>query len=160
MTFRNSFYAGALAAAFVGLWLARLWQSEKQVRLHSEHLLQQIEERDWSAADGFFSVDYRDDWGHDRAQVRDRLRQILRCFTSLTMTEPAPQASATSSQGWWSAKLHLEGQGCEYAPEIMNRVNGLREPFVLHWRQESWRPWDWKLVRVSNPALELSGRER
>ncbi|CAN5394542.1 hypothetical protein BH20VER3_BH20VER3_16380 [soil metagenome] len=160
MTFRNSFYAGALAAAFVGLWLAQLWQAEKQVRLHSEHFLRQIEERNWSATDDFMSADYRDDWGHDRASVRSRLRLILRCFTSLTITAAEPQVSASSPAGWWSAKVRLEGKGCEYASEITSRVNGLTEPFVLHWRHESWRPWDWKLVRVSNPALELSGREK
>ncbi len=39
---------------------------------------------------------------------------------------------------------------------IKQRVNHLPEPFVLEWRRISARPWDWKLVRVSNPALELN----
>ena len=46
-------------------------------------------------------------------------------------------------------------KGGDYAPEVIERVNRLTKPFELHWRHESWRPWDWKLVQVSNPALEL-----
>ncbi len=155
-TFKNSFYAGALLAAIIALWLAQLWQPEKQVRLHSEHLLRQIEERDASAASDFIAADYRDDWGHDRAAVTNRLRLVLRCFTSLTIKAARPQVTAASPAGWWSAMIQMEGKGCEFAPEIVTRVNRLQEPFVLHWRQDSWRPWDWKLVRVSNPRLELS----
>jgi hypothetical protein len=28
-------------------------------------------------------------------------------------------------------------------------------PFELRWRHESWKPWDWKLVEVHNPELEV-----
>jgi hypothetical protein len=156
-TFRTSFYAGVLIAVIVGLWLTQLWQAEKQVRLHSEHFIRQIEKRNWSAAGNFVATDYHDDWGHGREAMLNRLRIVLRFFSSLTINAANPQVSANSPAGWWSAKVQMEGSGTEFAPEIMSRVNSLTEPFVLHWRHESWRPWDWKLVRVSNPSLELSG---
>ena len=156
-TFRNSFYAGAILAVLLGLWLAQLWQAEKQVRLHNEHFLAQIGQRDWSGAGDFISEHYQDDWGHDRKTVLNRLRLVLRAFSSLTITANHPQVSVAAPAGWWSAKVQMAGQGSEFAPEIVARVNGLTEPFALHWKRESWRPWDWKLVRVSNPSLELSG---
>jgi len=156
-TFKISFYAGALTAAMVGLWLAQLWQAEKQVRLHSENFIRQIEKRNWSAAGDFIAPDYHDDWGHDRKAILNRLHLVLRFFSSLTINAANPQVSADSPAGWWSAKVQIAGSGSEFAPEIVNRVNSLTEPFVLHWHQESWRPWDWKLVRVSNPSLELAG---
>ena len=28
-------------------------------------------------------------------------------------------------------------------------------PFELEWRRQSAKPWDWKLVRVSNASLEI-----
>ncbi|MEO8439334.1 MAG: nuclear transport factor 2 family protein [Spartobacteria bacterium] len=155
-SFKISFYAGALLALIVGFWLVQLWQAEKQVRLHSEHFISQIEQRDWSDAMEFLATDYHDDWGHDRAAIRERLRMVLRCFTSLTITAQQPQVSANAPAGWWSAKVQIEGNGNPFAPEIVQRVNSLAEPFVLHWRRVSWRPWDWKLVRVSNPSLEIS----
>ncbi len=67
-TFRISFYAGGLFAVMIGLWLAQLWQAEKQVRLHSEHFVQQLEKRNWSAAGEFIANDYHDDWDHDRGR--------------------------------------------------------------------------------------------
>jgi hypothetical protein len=158
-TFRISFYTGALIAGMMGLWLAQLWRAEKQVRLHSEHFVRQIEKRDWSAAGEFIAHDYHDDWNHDRRAVLNRLRVVLGFFSSLTIKQANPQVSVKSATGWWSAKVRLQGSGTDFAPEIMSRVNRLTEPFVLHWRHESWCPWDWKLVRVSNPALEISDRD-
>ena len=156
-TFKISFYVAALIAAIVGLWLAQLWQAENQVRLHSENFIRQIEKRNWSAAGDFLATDYHDDWGHDRKAILNRLHLVLRFFSSLTINAANPQVSADSPAGWWSAKVQIAGRGTEFAPEIVSRVNSLTEPFVLHWSHQSWRPWDWKLVRVSNPSLELSG---
>ena len=147
-----------LSAAIVGLWLAQLWQADEQVRLHSEHFLAQIAERDWSGAGRFIAEDYHDDWGHDRKEILNRLHLVLRFFTALTIDPGSPQVSANAPVGWWSAKVRIEGQGSEFAPEIVDRVNSLTEPFVLHWRRQSWRPWDWKLARVSNPGLEIPER--
>lgn len=154
--FKINFYVGALIAALISLWLGQLWQAERQVRLHTEHFLRQIEKRNSSAAADFLAPDYHDDWGHDRKEIVDRLRIVLGFFSSLTIDTGVPQVSADTPAGWWSAKVRLEGSGSEYAPEIVQRVNQLSEPFVLHWRRQSWRPWDWKLVRVSNPSLDLS----
>lgn len=156
-TFKTSFYIGAVGAALFGLWLTQLWGAENQVRLHNEHFLAQIEQRDWAGAGDFISAEYQDDWGHDRTTVLQRLRLVLRAFTSLTIEAANPQVSADPPAGWWSAKVRISGGGSEFAPEIVARVNGLTDPFALHWRRESRYPWDWKLVRVSNPSLEISG---
>ena len=155
-TFKNSFIAGAIAALVLGLWLAQLWRPENQVRLHSGHFLRQIEKRNADAAGDFFALDYHDDWGHDRALILNRLRLVLRLFSSLTITATAPQVTFDSSSATWSASIRLEGADGEFAPEIIGRVNRLTKPFAVHWRHESWRPWDWTLVQVSNPELELT----
>jgi hypothetical protein len=143
-------------ALVLGLWLARLWRSENQVRLHSEHFLRQIEKRNAAAASDFVALDYHDDWGQDRALLLNRLRLVLQLFSSLTITVTAPQVDFHSSAATWSAPIQLAGTGGEFAPQIIDRVNRLTKPFELRWRHESWRPWDWKLVEGSNPALELN----
>ena len=125
--------------------------------MHSEHFLRQIEKRNAGAAGDFLAPDYHDDWGHDRALLLNRLRLVLRSFSSLPITASAPQVTLHSSHATWSSTIQLAGAGGEFAPEIIERVNSLTKSFQLDWRQESWRPWDWKLVRVSNPALELGG---
>ena len=53
-TFRYSFYAGLILALIIGVCLTRLWGAENQVRLHTEHFLSQIEERDWAGAGEFW----------------------------------------------------------------------------------------------------------
>jgi hypothetical protein len=153
--FRTSFVAGTLLAIGLGLGLARLWSAENQVRLHSEHLLARIEKRDWSAVAEMVAPNYRDDWGDDRGLLVSRLRATLRVFPSLTITTSSPRLEVGSSSGKWSARIEIAGNGPEFAPEIIARVNSLTTPFELHWQKQSWHPWDWKLVAVRNPSLEL-----
>src|SRR5450432_1502393 len=96
-TFRNGFYGGALAAFIIGLWLVRLWQPENQLRLHSEHLIHQIEQRDWSAVENLVAPDYRD----DRAALLTRMRLVLRAVSSLTITATDPQTRLKLPEGTW-----------------------------------------------------------
>jgi hypothetical protein len=156
-TFKNGFYGGVLVAFFFGLWLARLWQPGNQVQLHSQHFVRQIEQRDWSAAESFVAPEYQDDWGNDRALLLARLRLTFRSFSSLTIAATDPQTRVELPEGSWSARIRITGNGGDVVPEIISRVNSLTSPFDLHWRRESRWPSDWKLVRVSNPSLEISG---
>jgi hypothetical protein len=38
---------------------------------------------------------------------------------------------------------------------MVERINSLSTPFDLRWRHVSGKPWDWKLIAVSNSQLEL-----
>ena len=156
-TFRNGFYAGLIVALFLALWLAQLWSAERQVHLHSQHLLRQVENRNWTEAGEFVAADYHDEWGDDRALLLRRLRLALRFFSSLTIRAAAPLVQLEPPFGVWRARVELAGKdaGAEATPEIIRRVNGLTTPFELRWRQGSWKPWDWKLVEVRNPGLEV-----
>jgi hypothetical protein len=158
-TFRNSFLAGLLIAFIGGIWLSQLWGAENQVRLHSEHLLQKVERRSWSAVDGFLAPNYHDDWGDDRAALLTRLRLVGRLFFDLTITISEERTEVSGADGRWSARLHLDGRG-EAAAEIKSRVNSLTSPFVFHWRRASWKPWDWKLLKVANDSLEIPDEGR
>ena len=153
-TFRNSFYAGLLVAFIIGLWLVRLWGAENQVRLHSEHFLQRMEKRNAAAAGGFLAPDYHDAWGDDRARLLLRLQIVVRLFSSLTITASEAQTQLNPLAASWRARIHLDGRG-EAAAEITSRVNSLTTPFVLKWQHESWKPWDWKLISVTNDSLEI-----
>lgn len=153
-SFRNGFYAGLLAALILGLWLVRLWSAENQVRLQSEHLVRQVEKRNWRAVENFVAADYRDDWGDDRARLMTRLRMVGRFFFDLKITASEARLRVAAPEGSWQARIQMEARG-EAAAEVTSRVNSLTTPFVLHWRRESWKPWDWKLVRVTNESLEI-----
>lgn len=81
----------------------------------------------------------------------------MRLFSSPTITVTNPQTRLAPPEAMWSAKIQIARRGDELAPEIIARVNSLTKPFELRWRRESRWPWDWKLVRVANPSLEISG---
>ncbi len=157
-TFRNGFWAGLLVAFVIGIWLVQLWGAENQVRLHSEHLVHQVERRNWSAVGNFIAADYHDDWGDDRARLLTRLRLVGRFFFDLTITISEARAQVNVPNGIWKARIQMAGRG-EAAAEVTSRVNSLTTPFVLSWRRESWKPWDWKLVRMANESLEIPGGE-
>lgn len=154
-TFRYSFYGGLILAVIVGVWLVRLWEAENQVRLHTEHLLGQIEERDWAGAGDFLAVSYHDDWGDDRQRMINRLRLGVRFFSNLTITPTGTQIHLQEETATWSARIQLAGSGSEMAPEAVEEINRLTTPFELRWKKQSWKPWDWKLVQVRNSELQL-----
>jgi hypothetical protein len=156
MHFRNGFYAGLLLTLIVGLYLVRLWQPERQVQLHSVHLLSQIEQNDWSAVNEFIAPDYHDRWGNDPALLLERLRRVFRALSKARLEVAAPSVRTAEGQGYWTAKITITGGG-EFAGQIQGRVNSLEAPFELEWRRGATWPWDWKLVSVRNPELEVSG---
>jgi hypothetical protein len=154
-TFRNGLYAGLLLAVIVGIFLARLWQPERQVQLHSAHLLTQIEKKNWNGVAAFIGEGYQDRWGHDRAVLLERLRLVFRFAGNPQIAVKNVGVRVESGKGLWTARITIKAAG-EFAPVIEERVSSLPAPFELEWRRGSNKPWDWKLVRVDNAALEIS----
>ncbi len=104
-SFRNWFSAGLLLAVLTAVYLSRLWQGEKQVRLHNEHFLHAIEQKAWAKAGAFIDEQYQDQWGQNRAVVRARLREVLPY-----MRNPANPFGGTGDRGegerWNLARPH------------------------------------------------------
>jgi RecB family endonuclease NucS len=144
-------------ALILGIYLFQLWQPDRQVHLHSVHLAEALEEKDWQEVASFFAENYQDQWGHDRAIVLTKLQQVLHYAGNLRIDAQQTIASADGEEGKWIARIRIEADDNEVAAFIKAHVNALEEPFELQWRRQSWKPWDWKLVRVSNSALELPG---
>jgi hypothetical protein len=159
INFRNGFYAGLLIAVIVGIYLVRLWQAERQVHLHSAHLLVQIENKSWKEAGEFIGNDYQDQWGNDRALLLERLREVFRALPNARIEAAGPIVRTDNDRGHWIAKITIKGTG-DYGDLIEARVNSLATPFELEWQRGATWPWDWKLVSVRNPALEISGYGR
>ena len=157
--FRNGFYAGLLGAIILWLYLFQLWQPEKQIRLHTMQLISTIEENDWSHVVLFIDPAYADEWGNDRNLLIARLRQVLPYARNLQVKTRRAWVQVAKAEGTWTAWITIEADRNEISEMIKERVNRLDEPFELTWRRGSRKPWDWKLVRVNNPALQLSPGE-
>jgi hypothetical protein len=157
MSFRTGFYAGMIVALIWGLYLARLWQGQRQVELHSVRLLAAVEKHDWKTVGEFVGGDYRDQWGNDRALLLERLREVFRALPNSRIESKVVSVQASDGRGSWTAGITVKSTG-EFADFIQNRVNSLESPFDFEWKRGATWPWDWKLIAVRNPALELSNR--
>jgi hypothetical protein len=154
-SFRSGFYSGLIAAIFLGLFLIWLWQPERQIRHHTKNFLRAIEHKSWTAAADFIDSDYHDQWGDDRARVLERMREGFRYVRGVRINASNPTLRIENRRAIWSGKIMIDGDRSEMMGLLEERVNSLATPFELEWRQVSAKPWDWKLVRVSNSALEI-----
>ncbi|MFN2475224.1 MAG: hypothetical protein ABR526_02645 [Chthoniobacterales bacterium] len=152
---RSGFYAGVVVAIGLGVYLAQLWQSDRQLELHSAHLLHAIEQKDWRTIGEFIDPVYHDQWQHDRAMLLARIRAVLQYTRDLHLQAREPLVVATAEGQEWRARIVVSGDDNDVTALIKARINPLAEPFRLRWRQQSWKPWDWKLVGASNDSLEL-----
>jgi hypothetical protein len=144
-----------LLALALGIYLLQLWQPEHQVQLHSDHLLRALERKDWPGIASFVGSAFQDQWGDDRTLVQARLREVLSYTRRLKLETHDAVAFASADSGEWHARVTADGEENEVMAVIKQHINTLPEPFRLQWRRQSWKPWDWKLMRVTNPALEF-----
>jgi hypothetical protein len=151
---RNGFIAGLLLALIIGIYLFRLWQPERQVELHSLHLLQALERKGWSDVAAFVDPTYKDRWGHDHDLLLARLRFVLPYAQNLHLDLIGARARVADGKAEWSARITVQADPNDIADMIKARVNTLDEPFLLQW-QRVGKPWEWRLVRIDNSALEV-----
>ncbi len=104
---------------------------------------------------GLLADDYRDRWGYDKAIVLRNTREVFEPFVLLTI-EQRESALALQADGWSvQEKIVIKGLGGALAIYARERVNALREPFLMSWRKRGWKPWDWELVSVDHGELQL-----
>jgi hypothetical protein len=144
--------AALIAAAF---FCFSLWQPERQLRLHQAHLLRAVEKRDWERFAAFFADDYSDRWGHDKANVIERTREVFRQFLFVKVRHRVVTIDRTGDGARIGAQIAIEGSGGPVAQYAQERVAALSEPFVFRWVKRSSKPWDWQLREVDQPEIEI-----
>ena len=146
---------GVVVALVSGLYCVWLWDAERQVLRHTENLFQRIDDRNWSAVEQMIASDYADEWGEDRALVLERMRLVLGQSGQFQISAVDVDCKIDNGIGRWRGRILIESDDSEFISEVKQRVNSLTAPFQLEWRRASSKPWDWKLVRVNNPELEI-----
>ena len=142
-------------AVLIGLRCAWLWQPERQVRLHQEHLLQAVQDRDWWKFDGFFDDGFRTPTGRDKAWALQQSREVLGQFNTLEIRASDTTITMEGGTARVRALIRIEGTGSELAETAKSEVNGSDEPFEFVWKRISWLPWEWRLTGVEHPLLHL-----
>jgi hypothetical protein len=155
ISFRGGLYGGLALAVCIGLYLIWLWRPEHQVRLHTENFFHAIEQRDWDGVAGFIGDDYQDQWGDDRPRVLERMREGFRWVRGARIIAPDPAVQVEPRRAIWTGKITLYSSDDGVMEGLDERLNKLPTPFELEWHRLSGKPWDWKLVRVSNSAFQI-----
>ena len=146
--------AFALLGTIVCHWL---WNADRQIRVHNAKLLKAVGDRNFDRVSQLLAPDYSDPWNESGDVAVERLREVIRQYFSVTLREEVMRVELKDRIGIVTARVRLDGRGTAFAESVTRRVNGLAEPFVFHWRKESWQPWDWRLVHVQNPDLSWNG---
>jgi hypothetical protein len=139
----------------LAVFLVVLWSPERQIRLHQEHLLAAVSDKNWARVASFIAEDYSDRWGHDKAFVTQASREVFAQFFALELTMSQPVLSRHDGNGEVSGRLIAKGSGGPFAQMAIDKLQELREPFTFRWQKRSWKPWDWTLMRVDHPTLEV-----
>jgi hypothetical protein len=71
------------------------------------------------------------------------------------ITAPDTAVRVETPRAIWIGKINVYSSDDGVMQSLDERVNRLPAPFELEWRHVSGKPWDWKLVRVSNPAFQI-----
>ena len=155
ITLRGAFIGGLAVALCTGLYLLWLWRPEHQVRLHTEHFFHAIDGRNWETVADFVADDYQDQWGDDRARLLELMRKGFRWVHGSSITAPSPLVQIETSRAVWIGRIIVYSSNDGVMQLLDERVNTLPTPFELKWHRVSRKPWDWKLVRVSNPTFQI-----
>jgi hypothetical protein len=154
--FRIGLAIGLAATLAIALYCVWLWDAERQVARHTENLFHKIEQKKWSAVADFVADDYVDQWKQDRALVLERMRLVLGYAHHFQINATDVDCKIDNNGlGVWRGKITIDSDDAELMTVVKQHLDSLTEPFELRWRHLSGKPWDWKLVRVSNSELEI-----
>ena len=152
---REGFYGGVSVALVAALFLVWLWRPEHQVKLHTSNLLHALSHKNWPRFSAMIGDDYRDQWDNNRASVVERTREVFRYLNGVTFRTVAPNVRLEDRDAYWRANISIDGNDSEVMAVVQERINTLNSPFELEWHRMSWKPWDWRLVRVRNEQLTI-----
>ena len=147
--------AAGIVAVAIAVFLGLLWQPARQVRLHQEHLLRAVGKRDWNAVGRFIAAEYHDRWGHDKENVIARSAEVFGQFLFCDIQSEERALAVSDGTATLAARITLGGTGGPIGEYAKQRVNTLTEPFTFKWTRWSWKPWDWALMEVDQPQLEI-----
>lgn len=155
ISLRSGFIGIVTLALGSALYLIWLWAPEHQVLLHTKNFFHAIDHRNWEAVADFIGNDYEDQWGDDRARVLERMREGFRWIRGSRIAASNPTVRVEARRAIWAGKITVSSSDDGVMEMLDERVNKLPAPFEFEWHRVSGKPWDWKLVRVSNSAFEI-----
>ncbi|HUF62692.1 MAG TPA: hypothetical protein VMN36_11505 [Verrucomicrobiales bacterium] len=154
---RHRLIALAVLVIFLPLWLFFVrWTPSAEVKRHQKAFFRAIESADWDDLNALLDPSYRDDWDLNGDQFVRLVEEGRAQFLYLDIEAQNPAIDAKSAPAEYRAVLRITGSGHALTQQAQKRFNRLQSPFVFSWRKSGPKPWDWQLVSISNPGVNLS----
>lgn len=152
-------YVIPAAFALLVVWLAwpYLQSDGRQAEKIHQRLIKQGAKRNWVEAEKFLAEDYTDQWELDRTEAMQLASELLQGFLYLNIEWETTEVTVNDGIAKVRGIAKMNGSGGGLSTTIINKVNGLQEPWVFTWRKQSRKPDSWKLTSVSNDGLKNIG---
>lgn len=145
-----------LVVAIAVVWTAFEVMPGRRLAAAQEQLIQAASARNWDKVKELMAEDYRDGWGYDRDQAVKAGSDVLMNFLTLEITEEDASVERRGREATISTRLRLRGRGNALGETIMEHANSFEGHFQFAWSRKSWKPWDWKLVSISQPEIDTT----
>lgn len=142
--------------AVVAVWLVSTLTPGRSLARCQERLLQAGGDRNWDRVRDLMDADYRDAWGQNREEAVSRASQVLQNFLALDIMSEDTSIERDGPEAVVSARIRLRGKGNALGEAVLEGTNALSSHFQFAWRRKSWKPWDWKLVSLSQPEIDTT----
>ncbi len=136
------------------------WQPQQQVEAHTNQLLDAMADRNWGEVSQLIADHYSDDWGFTKETGLDYSQQLFQQFTRLSFEPRTIEVTLSNNQQIGEARTKFQVDGTSRSPIAtiaQTQLNALAEPFTFTWEQQSWKPFDWQLIKLDHPSLDLEG---
>jgi hypothetical protein len=145
---------GAVLLAAIVIWTGLEMMPSRRLAKCQERFLKAAGDRNWKKVKEFMDDDFRSAWGQNRDEAVEYASGVLGNFLVLEILSEDTTVEREGPDATISARLRLRGKGNAIGESIMSHANSLESHFQFAWRQKSWKPWDWKLVSVSQPEID------
>jgi hypothetical protein len=147
-------FCAGLALIGVGFVFVYALDSDRCLARSWEGFIADIEDRNASATAGYLDGDYSDSWGYTQQTLSSDLRRMMPAFSRLTLTLSDVTIDRSGARAVISARVGMTAGGYGYVTDAARQINGLKEPFVLHWKRDGLLPWKWKVVRIEQAEFD------
>ena len=155
ISFRGGFFGGLAIALCIGLYLHLALASRSIRSGFTPKIFFTPSSTETGKLSPILLSDYQDQWGDDKTRLLERMREGFRWVRGSRIIASNPAVQVEMRRAIWIGKITVYSSDDGVMEVLDERVNKLPAPFELEWHRLSGKPWDWKLVRVSNSAFEI-----
>lgn len=101
------------------------------------------------------AADYSDRWGHEKKSAIEGARTVFSQFLFLNIENRTARCETNAGQATTDTVVKISGTGGPLGQVVMERVNSLGRPFIFTWRKVGSAPWNWELIRIDHPDLNV-----